>query len=117
MGTIVTEDESDFSLLERFLTEKNCLYRHMSPDHHLQVAQIVKKVCEDPASDKRLLIALELEEMVKADEAVLFLYHRHPKAQVHPSLKGVNINSLGWVDFRQVWFDRLPFNETEGKII
>jgi SgrR family transcriptional regulator len=51
--------------------------------------------------------------MLKVDYAVLFLYHRQLKTQVHPALKGVHLDSLGWVDFRSVWFE----HQKHGRIL
>jgi SgrR family transcriptional regulator len=107
IGSIVTEDESAFSLIELFLTENSCIHKNMSPKHLQQVEGIVKRVYEEPSPAKRYSIAKELEQMLKLDDAVLFLYHRQLKAQIHPSLKGVHLNSLGWVDFRRVWFEQI----------
>jgi MarR-like DNA-binding transcriptional regulator SgrR of sgrS sRNA len=106
IGSIVTEDESDFSLIEIFLSENSGIHKHMSRGHLKQMEEIVKRVYKEPFSTKRFLIAKELEQMLKLDDAVLFLYHRHLHTQVHPSLKGVHLNSLGWVDFRRVWFEQ-----------
>ncbi|MEX2460373.1 MAG: ABC transporter substrate-binding protein [Paenibacillaceae bacterium] len=107
IGAIVTEDESDFSLIEIFLSENSCIHRHMSSEQLKQMEGIVKRVYQEPSSAKRNVIAKELEQMLKLDDAVLFLYHRQLKTQVHPSLKGVHLNSLGWVDFRRVWFEQI----------
>jgi MarR-like DNA-binding transcriptional regulator SgrR of sgrS sRNA len=106
IGAIVTEDESDFSLIEIFLSENSCINKYMSREHLKQMEEIVKRVYQEPLSTNRFLIAKELEQMLKLDDAVLFLYHRHPNTQVHPSLKGVHLNSLGWVDFKSVWFEQ-----------
>ncbi|QGQ97178.1 ABC transporter substrate-binding protein [Paenibacillus psychroresistens] len=105
IGSIVTEDESAFSLIEIFLSENTCFHKSMSPQHHEQMKGIIKRVYEEPIPVERYKIAKELEQMLKQDDAVLFLYHRQLKTQVHPSLKGVHLNSLGWVDFRSVWFE------------
>jgi SgrR family transcriptional regulator len=105
IGSIVTEDESAFSLIEIFLSDNSCFHKGLSLLHLQQVEGIVKRVYEEPSPLERYKIAKELEQMLKQDDAVLFLYHRHLKTQVHPSLKGVQLNSLGWVDFRSVWFE------------
>ncbi|MBW7453784.1 ABC transporter substrate-binding protein [Paenibacillus sepulcri] len=105
IGSIVTEDESAFSMIELFLSGNSCFHKNLRQRDLQQIEGIVQRVYEESSPAKRYEISKELEQMLKLDDAVLYLYHRPLKTQVHPSLKGVHLNSIGWVDFRRVWFE------------
>lgn len=45
----------------------------------------------------------ELEALLNHEHAALFLLFKGLQTVHDPSLRGVTINSLGWIDFKNVW--------------
>ncbi|MCY9590356.1 SgrR family transcriptional regulator [Paenibacillus chitinolyticus] len=46
-----------------------------------------------------------LERWVRQTHAVMFLVHKTTNTAFHQSVRGVKINSYGWVDFYHIWFN------------
>ncbi|MNI76263.1 hypothetical protein D3C73_1324820 [compost metagenome] len=46
----------------------------------------------------------DLLDAIREEKEVLFLLYKFQQTSFHSSVKGVTINDLGWVDFRQIWF-------------
>ncbi|GLX68672.1 ABC transporter substrate-binding protein [Paenibacillus glycanilyticus] len=57
--------------------------------------------CPDPADRKR--IYREIEERLTGELQVHFVLYMKFYTDYHPSLKGVRINSLGWIDFKDIF--------------
>lgn len=54
-------------------------------------------------ADERMAILEEIEEYLRREAQVLFLNHSSFQIQSDASFKGVAINSLGWIDFKEIW--------------
>lgn len=57
--------------------------------------------CAD-ASRRREIFA-GIETRFREEAEVLFLLHMKVYSDYHPSLHGVRINALGWIDFKDIW--------------
>ncbi|WP_035154604.1 ABC transporter substrate-binding protein [Cohnella thermotolerans] len=57
------------------------------------------------AAGRRLLLR-EIEDRLRDEAVILFLHHRQLNTYHHPSLRGVSLNSLGWIDFQNLWFEK-----------
>jgi SgrR family transcriptional regulator len=67
-------------------------------EHHLQA--IIHEI--DPTTRTAKFIALE--RMLKDIHAIHFLYRKQLKTVYHPSVKGISMDSLGWMEFKNIWF-------------
>ncbi|MEC0249223.1 ABC transporter substrate-binding protein [Paenibacillus chitinolyticus] len=47
-----------------------------------------------------------LERWIRETHAILFLVHKTTNTAFHQSVRGVKINSYGWVDFYHIWFNK-----------
>ncbi|MCM3129050.1 ABC transporter substrate-binding protein [Paenibacillus provencensis] len=54
-------------------------------------------------ADERMAMLEEVEEYLRREAHVLFLNHSSFQIQSDASFKGVAINSLGWIDFKEIW--------------
>ncbi|MFC4104133.1 hypothetical protein [Paenibacillus xanthanilyticus] len=68
------------------------------------VWDIVRSACAEPEERLRARHLASLEALLKDSASVLFLVHKKNNTQYHQAVRGVRINSYGWVDFRQIWF-------------
>jgi SgrR family transcriptional regulator len=105
LGCIVMEEGIEYSLIELFLSENSCIRNHAGAELLEELERILSRIYLDSSAVGRLQKIQELEKLIKQHYAVMFLYHRRQKSLVHPALKGASLNSLGWVDFRNVWFE------------
>ncbi|MFB9326156.1 ABC transporter substrate-binding protein [Paenibacillus aurantiacus] len=64
----------------------------------------VRAVCAEPDPHARARHLGKLESLLQDNASVLFLVHKKNNTQYHQAVRGVQINSYGWVDFRQIWF-------------
>ncbi|RXT06262.1 SgrR family transcriptional regulator [Ammoniphilus sp. CFH 90114] len=103
LGGVVSEENLEFFLLDFFRSSHSFLYNHagyMQP----HIDQQVSGLLNEPSREKRMIKLLQLENDLRDEYAVLFLYHARQSSTFHTSLKGVSLNSLGWVDYRELWF-------------
>ncbi|UKS29760.1 ABC transporter substrate-binding protein [Paenibacillus sp. HWE-109] len=58
----------------------------------------------EPDAGRRKALLEQLESQLKQRHSLLFLYRKHLKTAYHPSIRGISLDSLGWVRFRDIWF-------------
>ncbi|MCY9666503.1 ABC transporter substrate-binding protein [Paenibacillus alginolyticus] len=61
------------------------------------IAQPIKKMQEKVLSD--------LEDELKEEYAFIYLVYKSISSSFHPTLRNAKLNSQGWIDFRNVWFE------------
>lgn len=95
--------EEDVSLIEGCEQEGSFLKELMSPELSRWTMESFDRALasEDPASRKAIYTAIE--ERLKSEAQVHFVLHMKFHTDYHPSLKGVRINSLGWIDFKDIF--------------
>lgn len=54
---------------------------------------------------ERRMILREIEERMRDEASIIFLYHRRLNTYLHPSVRGASLNSLGWLDFKDIWLE------------
>ncbi|USG65696.1 ABC transporter substrate-binding protein [Brevibacillus ruminantium] len=116
----VTDDNRELFLHEMYLSPKSLLSRYLSTELCETVRQQMPGIMQEAAAEKRIARLLALEDQLKQESAVYFLYHRHESATYHPALSGVTLNALGWVPFKDVWFqsrnDRIDSRENSPRL-
>ncbi|ATF15018.1 SgrR family transcriptional regulator [Brevibacillus brevis X23] len=68
---------------------------------------INKEICltfQEPDRLAREHHLARIEAMIKENYAVLYLVQKKTLTSFHKSLRGVSINSSGWLDFHKIWF-------------
>ncbi|GGF91343.1 ABC transporter substrate-binding protein [Paenibacillus albidus] len=48
-----------------------------------------------------------IEEHLRDEASVIFLHHKELRTSLHPSIRGVSLNTLGWIDFKDIWLEKL----------
>ncbi|GLX70539.1 SgrR family transcriptional regulator [Paenibacillus glycanilyticus] len=59
---------------------------------------------ETTAERRRIL--KDIEEYLRDESLIIFLHHRRISMYWHPSVRGVSLNMLGWVDYKDVWLEQ-----------
>ncbi|MBB3128543.1 MarR-like DNA-binding transcriptional regulator SgrR of sgrS sRNA [Paenibacillus rhizosphaerae] len=68
-------------------------------------SQINAAVAAESTEQRRMFLK-EIEEHIRDEATVIFLHHRKLSTFLHPTVRGVCLNPLGWVDFKEVWLEQ-----------
>ncbi|MDI4645693.1 SgrR family transcriptional regulator [Cohnella hashimotonis] len=49
----------------------------------------------------------EIETRLRDECYLVFLHHRRMSTQMHPSVKGASFSPQGWIDFKQIWLEKI----------
>lgn len=66
--------------------------------------QGIRRLLEEPEPERRADIFKQIEAQLKERNSLLFLYRKQLKTAYHPSVRGISLESLGWVRFKDIWF-------------
>jgi ABC-type uncharacterized transport system, periplasmic component len=58
----------------------------------------------DSQRDRRLHLR-EIEQRLRDEACIIFLYHERNNRILPSSVRGASLNSLGWIDFKDIWFE------------
>ncbi|MDU0332755.1 MULTISPECIES: ABC transporter substrate-binding protein [Paenibacillus] len=95
--------EDEVCELESFLQEDSYIRLHMPPELSRWVFSMVDEVFASRSPEKRRVLLQQIEYRLQDEAQVTFLVHSMLNTYVHPSIRGVAINNLGWMDFKDIW--------------
>ena len=92
------------SLYEWFATQRS-LQHCMGQEQREVIADKLDKALALPTRIQRM-DAFRLMDIHLQQELVLLpLYHHQQQMHYGEGIRGLHLNSLGWVDFKDIWFD------------
>lgn len=103
LGGAVADDDLDLSLLEMYQIQNMPLRIYFSDELQAELDRRIEAILQEPEEALRPARIRELEMSLKKDCFVLFLLHPTCKTTFSSGLKGVSLNSLGLVDFKNLW--------------
>ncbi|MCK8488408.1 ABC transporter substrate-binding protein [Paenibacillus sp. MBLB2552] len=106
MCLVFAEDE--VCELESYLQEDSFIRLHMPPELSHWVFCIVDEVFASSRPEKRRALLQQIELRLQEEAQVTFLVHGMLNTYVHPSIRGLVINNLGWMDFKDIWLTSAP---------
>jgi SgrR family transcriptional regulator len=80
------------------------MQQHAAPEVQVMLEQNIQLLRTEPNAKRRLAHLEHLESQLKQRYSLFFLYRKHLKTAFHPSIRGISLDSLGWVRFRDIWF-------------
>ncbi|TYP69700.1 ABC transporter substrate-binding protein [Paenibacillus methanolicus] len=80
------------------------LQQHTLPDMRLWLDQAIEHVLAEPDPARRRNLFLAIEEKLMDQGALVLLYRKHLKTAFQPNVRGIALESLSWVRFRDLWF-------------
>lgn len=89
--------------LEIFLQENSIIYQHLDPVQRKWIFMLVDDILASPSKEARRALFDQIEYRLHVEHQLLFLAHQKINTYVHPSVRGVVINNLGWMDFKDIW--------------
>lgn len=100
----VFDDDLLFGMIDTYQTKNSFLRYHWSPEIKEMVDKQVQNILNEREKADRFVRLLEIEEALKEEEAIVFLFHLRQSTAYHPSVKGVSLNKLGWANYKDIWF-------------
>lgn len=97
------DDNIEFTMLQLYQTENSCIKNHMDQELCSLVDERISLIQCEPLRDKRVKMIIELEQTIRDHFFVVFLYHYRQEATYQSSIKNLSFNSLGWVNFKDLW--------------
>lgn len=98
--------EDEVCMIELFEQTGSYLREHLDDEMLKWVSNKIETTLalKDPA--ERLNGWMAIERKLIEETHILFLLHKKLNTFHNPHIKGVAINSLGWIDFKDVWLER-----------
>ncbi|WP_052476341.1 ABC transporter substrate-binding protein [Cohnella kolymensis] len=106
-SVIFTEDE--VCEIENYHQQGNYLRECLHPEMLQWAEQQINLALAAERPDERRQLLNAIEKRLYDEGHVLFLLHKKINTYIHPNVKGVGLNSLGWMDFKDIWLEaRVP---------
>ncbi|MGG6312693.1 ABC transporter substrate-binding protein [Paenibacillus macerans] len=106
MCLVFAEDE--VCELESYMQEDSIIRLHMPPELTRWVFRTVDEVYASAMPERRRALLQQIEFRLQEEAQVTFLMHCMLNTYVHPSIRGLAINNLGWMDFKDIWLTSAP---------
>lgn len=101
---VAINEPADLELTDMFLNPHVPIYGFLNQDMRSELDREMVEILGEPLYEKRIQHIMKIEKRIKESYQLLFLLYGSRQAVYHPAMRGVSINALGWVDFRNVWF-------------
>ncbi|SFS67862.1 ABC transporter substrate-binding protein [Paenibacillus sp. BC26] len=101
---IMLDEHRELRLIDLFKS----MQLHMRPDTQAILEQLLTDLLSESDAKRRADRFRQIEQLLTAAHSLMFLYRKHLKTAFHPSIRGISLESLGWVHFRDLWFTNLP---------
>ncbi|WJH35594.1 ABC transporter substrate-binding protein [Paenibacillus sp. CC-CFT747] len=100
----VCMEVEEVTLLEIYLRDGEYVRMHLSPEVRARIGEMGERLVQLPEEEERADMFRKMEELLKEEGALLFLLHKELNTSYNRTLRGIQFNSLGWVDFKDLWF-------------
>lgn len=104
LSGVVADEDTDLSLLEMYQIGNMPIRIYFGPELEQEIDRRIAAIVREPSESERPARIRELEQVLKQDGCVLFLLHHRLRTAYSPAVNGVSLNSLGFVNFKDLWF-------------
>lgn len=80
------------------------MQQHMPASAKRSMEQLLQRIMSEPDVGERRKLFIRIERQLQERHSLLFLYRKALKTAFHPAVRGIALESLGWVRFRDLWF-------------
>ncbi|WP_248928766.1 ABC transporter substrate-binding protein [Paenibacillus hamazuiensis] len=98
--SLILDNDLELRLVDLYKS----MQRHMHPEPKTLVEQQLAAVLTEPVRQRRLERFGQIERILTDRHLLLFLYRKHLKTIYHSSVKGLTLDALDWVQFKNIWF-------------
>ncbi|WP_141504562.1 ABC transporter substrate-binding protein [Paenibacillus luteus] len=97
---VMLDEHRELRLIDLFKS----MQQHASPETDSMLESSIQLILSEPNARARIAIFQAIEAELKSRHSLMFLYRKHLKTAFHHSVRGIALESLGWVRFRDIWF-------------
>ncbi|AFC28828.1 family 5 extracellular solute-binding protein [Paenibacillus mucilaginosus 3016] len=101
----IMDEQPELSIIELFLAENSVLRLHLGEELRSGADWLIERLYQESSKGTRRTYLERLRTLVTEQASVIFLFQHTQRTIFHPSLKNVSLGSLGWVRFRDLWFE------------
>ncbi|MFC5467550.1 ABC transporter substrate-binding protein [Cohnella suwonensis] len=91
--------------VENYFQEGNFIKESLGADALAWVQGQVEDALGSDSAKERTAVFRRIEDKIRDDNEVLFILHKKLGTLAHPTVKGVELNYLGWMDFKDIWLE------------
>lgn len=104
VGGVVADDDEARCLIEMYKVGNLPLRVYATDEQRRTFNETISSIEAEPDSQVRLQRIRSMQGLLSQNHAVLFLLHTTQQLVYSPHLQGISFNTLGWFDFKSIWF-------------
>lgn len=108
---VVADDDEARCLIEMYKVGSLPVRVCATDEQRQTFDDTIAAIENEPDSQARLLRIRSMQDLVSQNCAVLFLLHTTQQLVYSPHLQGITFNTLGWFDFKNIWYHPGPVEE------
>jgi SgrR family transcriptional regulator len=97
---LVLDNDTELRLIDLYKS----MQLHLKPSIRDDLEGKVAAILSEPSPIRRKLQFQEIEHLLIDEGWIHFLYQKHQRTIYHSSVKGIPLDSLDWVEFKDIWF-------------
>ncbi|MCP1310262.1 ABC transporter substrate-binding protein [Paenibacillus tyrfis] len=98
--SIMLDNDAELRLVDLYKS----MQRHLEPAVKAKVSALMEEALREPSSCRRSALLQAIEAHLTAKQVLHFLYFKRLKTIYHESVKGISLDALDWVQFKNIWF-------------
>ncbi|MDQ6419706.1 ABC transporter substrate-binding protein [Paenibacillus sp. LHD-117] len=80
------------------------MLQHMGETEGSALIGLLRAIMAESDPGTRAKLFIRIEQELTRRHSLFFLYRKHLKTAFHPSVRGITLESLSWVRFKDLWF-------------
>lgn len=98
--------EDEVCEIETYLNRSSYLHRYLDEGRLSWIKSRIDDAISAESVKARRMVLREIEQYLRDEASLIFLHHRRLNAFLHPFVRGISLNALGWIDFKDVWLEK-----------
>ncbi|CAG7653478.1 ABC transporter substrate-binding protein [Paenibacillus allorhizosphaerae] len=98
--SIMLDNDAELRIIDLYKS----MQRHLEPRAKAKVSALLELALREPARDRRAGLLQAIESHLTGRMVLHFLYFKRLKTIYHSSVKGISLDALDWVQFKNLWF-------------
>lgn len=92
--------------IENYEQTGHFLKEYLHPEMIQWAGEQINLALASKSPEERRILFDGIESRLREEAHVTFLLHKKLHTHVHPTVRGVGLNSHGWMDFKDIWLER-----------
>ncbi|MGW9128964.1 ABC transporter substrate-binding protein, partial [Paenibacillus chitinolyticus] len=100
----VFDEQWELGLVELYKSDASFLRMMWDPATRAQMDEQLDLLVQEQDKEAQRERLREVEDLLREQHALLFVYHALQQSAYHSALSGVSLNALGLVEYKNIWF-------------